>query len=436
MSFELLLAARNSQPTAQKQSAMASINLIEAFQEFKDAENIDRPTMMKVVEDVFKTLLRKKYGSDDNFDVIVNAEKGDLEIIRHRMIVEDGQVEDPLAQVAYSEATKIEPDFEVGEELFQEIDLFDFGRRAILAAKQTLASRISDLKKNVLAQKYGDRIGEIISAEVYQVWKKEILLLDEEGNELILPKSEQIPQDYFKKGENIRAVVRKVDMKNNNPVIILSRTAPEFLAKLLEIEVPEIFDGLIVIKKIVRDPGERAKVAVESYDDRIDPVGACVGMKGSRIHGIVRELKNENIDVINWTSNIQLLIQRSLTPAKITSMELNNEKNHASVYLKPDQVSLAIGRRGVNIKLASELTGFELDVYRDSEEETGEFDVDLEEFSDEIETWVIDELKRVGCDTAKSVLRLTPEELERRTDLEKETIDEVRKVLQAEFEKE
>ncbi len=319
---------------------------------------------------------------------------------------------------------------------FQEIDLFDFGRRAILAAKQTLASRISDLKKNVLAQKYGDRIGEIISAEVYQVWKKEILLLDEEGNELILPKSEQIPQDYFKKGENIRAVVRKVDMKNNNPVIILSRTAPEFLAKLLEIEVPEIFDGLIVIKKIVRDPGERAKVAVESYDDRIDPVGACVGMKGSRIHGIVRELKNENIDVINWTSNIQLLIQRSLTPAKITSMELNNEKNHASVYLKPDQVSLAIGRRGVNIKLASELTGYELDVYRDSEEDTDEFDVDLEEFSDEIETWVIDELKRVGCDTAKSVLRLTPQELERRTDLEKETIDEVRKVLQSEFEKE
>ena len=414
---------------------MASINLIEAFQEFKDAENIDRPTMMKVVEDVFKTLLRKKFGSDDNFDVIVNAEKGDLEIIRHRMIVEDGQVEDPLAQVGYSEATKIEPDFEVGEELFQEIDLYDFGRRAILAAKQTLASRISDLKKNVLAQKYGDRIGEIISAEVYQVWKKEILLLDEEGNELILPKSEQIPQDYFKKGENIRAVVKKVDMKNNNPVIILSRTAPEFLAKLLEIEVPEIFDGLIVIKKIVRDPGERAKVAVESYDDRIDPVGACVGMKGSRIHGIVRELKNENIDVINWTNNIQLLIQRSLTPAKITSMELNTERSHASVYLKPDQVSLAIGRRGVNIKLASELTGYELDVYRDSEEETGEFDIDLEEFSDEIETWIIDELKRVGCDTARSVLKLTASELERRTDLEKETIDEVRKVLQSEFEK-
>ena len=416
---------------------MSSINLIDAFQDFKEAENIDRPTMMKVVEDVFKTLLRKKYTSDENFDVIVNAEKGDLEIIRRRMIVEDGQVEDPLAQVAYSDAVKIEPDFEVGEELYEEIDLLDFGRRAILAAKQTLASRINDLKKNVLAKKYGDRVGEIISAEVYQVWKKEILLLDEEGNELILPKSEQIPQDYFKKGENIRAVVKKVDMKNNSPVIILSRTSPEFLAKLLEIEVPEIFDGLIVVKKIVRDPGERAKVAVESYDDRIDPVGACVGMKGSRIHGIVRELKNENIDVINWTSNIQLLIQRSLTPAKITSMELDNEGKHANVYLKPDQVSLAIGRRGVNIKLACELTGYELDVYRDAEDEVEEgFDIDLDEFSDEIETWVIDELKRIGCDTGRSVLKLTPEELERRTDLEKETIEEVRKVMKAEFEKE
>lgn len=417
---------------------MSSINLIDAFQDFKEAENIDRPTMMKVVEDVFKTLLRKKYGSDDNFDVIVNAEKGDLEIIRRRMIVEDGQVEDPLAQVAYSEAVKIEPDFEVGEELYQEIDLLDFGRRAILAAKQTLASRISDLKKNVLAKKYSDRIGEIISAEVYQVWKKEILLLDEEGNELIIPKSEQIPQDYFKKGENTRAVVSRVDMKNNNPVIILSRTAPEFLAKLLEIEVPEIFDGLIVIKKIVREPGERAKVAVESYDDRIDPVGACVGMKGSRIHGIVRELKNENIDVINWTNNIQLLIQRALTPARITSMELDQEKKHANVYLKPDQVSLAIGRRGVNIKLASELTGYELDVYRDNEDEDTEdgFDIDLDEFSDEIDEWVIDELKRIGCDTGRSVLKLTAEELERRTDLEKETIAEVRRVLQEEFEKE
>jgi N utilization substance protein A len=414
---------------------MASINLIEAFQEFKDAENIDRPTLMKVVEDVFKTLLRKKFGSDENFDVIVNAEKGDLEIIRRRMIVEDGEVQDPLAEIEYSDAVKIEPDFEVGEELYEEVDILDFGRRAILAAKQTLASRISDLKKNVLVKKYGDRIGEIITAEVYQVWKKEVLLLDEEGNELILPKSEQIPQDYFKKGENIRAVVRRVDLKNNTPVIILSRTSPEFLAKLLEIEVPEIFDGLISIRKIVREPGERAKVAVESFDDRIDPVGACVGMKGSRIHGIVRELKNENIDVINWTANIQLLIQRSLTPAKISYMDLDNEDKHADVYLKADQVSLAIGRRGVNIKLACELTGYDIDVFRESEGEEEEFDIDLDEFTDEIEPWIIDELKRVGCDTARSVLNLTPDELERRTDLEKETIRDLRRILQEEFER-
>ncbi|MES2880539.1 MAG: transcription termination factor NusA [Bacteroidota bacterium] len=415
---------------------MASINLMEAFQEFKDAENIDRPTLMRVVEDVFKTLLRKKYGSDETFDVIVNAEKGDLEIFRRRNIVDDDDVYNTLEEIEVSEAKKISPDYEVGEELYEEVNLEDFGRRAILAAKQTLASRISDLKKNVLAKKYEDRVGEIMSAEVYQVWKKEILLLDEEGNELILPKSEQIPQDYFKKGESIRAVVKKVDLKNNTPVIILSRTSPDFLAKLLEIEVPEIFDGLIVIKKIVREPGERAKVAVESFDDRIDPVGACVGMKGSRIHGIVRELKNENIDVINWTNNIQLLIQRSLTPAKITSMNIDGETKHASVYLRPDQVSLAIGRRGVNIKLACELTGHEIDVYRDNEGEVDEFDIDLEEFSDEIESWVIDELKRVGCDTARSVLALSFEELERRTDLEKETIEEVRRVLKAEFEKE
>jgi N utilization substance protein A len=415
---------------------MASINLIEAFQDFKEAENIDRPTMMKVVEDVFKTLLRKKYGSDENFDVIVNAEKGDLEIMRRRTIVENGAVEDPLAQIAYSDAVKLEPDYEVGEDLYEEIEILDFGRRAILAAKQTLASRIGDLKKNVLVKKYSERVGEIISAEVYQVWKKEILLLDEEGNELILPKSEQIPQDYFKKGESIRAVVKKVDMKNNSPVIILSRTSPSFLAKLLEIEVPEIFDGLIVIKKIVREPGERAKVAVESYDDRIDPVGACVGMKGSRIHGIVRELKNENIDVINYTNNIQLLLQRSLTPSKITSMDIDSEKLHVNVYLKPDQVSLAIGRKGVNIKLAQELTGYSIDVFRDNEGETEEYDIDLDEFSDEIETWIIDELKRIGCDTAHSVLDLSVEELERRTDLEKETIEEVRRVLKEEFEKE
>jgi N utilization substance protein A len=415
---------------------MASINLIESFQEFKDAENIDRPTMMKVLEDVFKTLLRKKYGSDENFDVIVNTEKGDLEIMRRRTIVEDGAVEDPLAQIAYSEAVRIEPDYEVGEELYEDVEIQDFGRRAILAAKQTLASRISDLKKNVLVKKYEDRIGEIISAEVYQVWKKEVLLLDEEGNELILPKSEQIPQDYFKKGENIRAVIKKVELKNNAPVIILSRTSPDFLAKLLEIEVPEIFDGLIVIKKIVREPGERAKVAVESYDDRIDPVGACVGMKGSRIHGIVRELKNENIDVINFTNNTNLLIQRSLTPAKITSMDIDQENKHVEVFLKPDQVSLAIGKRGVNIKLASELTGFEIDVYRDNEGEEESFDIDLDEFADEIDGWIIDAFKRIGCDTARSVLDLTSSELERRTDLEKETIDEVRRILSAEFENE
>ena len=411
---------------------MASINLIDAFQDFKEAENIDRPTMMKVVEDVFKTLLRKKYGSDENFDVIVNAEKGDLEIVRRRMIVDDGAVIDPLAEVAYSDAVKIEPDFEVGEELYEEINIMDFGRRAILAAKQTLASRISDLKKNVLVKKYGERAGEIISAEVYQVWKKEILLLDEEGSELILPKSEQIPQDYFKKGENIRAVVKKVELKNNTPVIILSRTSPSFLAKLLEIEVPEIFDGLIVIKKIVREPGERAKVAVESYDDRIDPVGACVGMKGSRIHSIVRELGNENIDVINWTSNIQLLITRALSPARVTSLKIDEDTKRAEVQLKPEEVSKAIGRGGHNIRLAGQLTGYEIDVFREGVEE----DVELREFADEIEDWVIAEFAKIGLDTAKSILEQDVDDLVRRTDLEEETIREVIQVLREEFEEE
>ena len=415
---------------------MASINLIDAFQDFKDSESIDRPTMMKVVEEVFKTLLRKKYGSDENFDVIVNAEKGDLEIIRRRMIVEDGEVMDPLSEIAYSDAIKIEPDFEVGEELYEEVNMIDFGRRAILAAKQTLAGRIGDLKKSALIKKYEDRIGEIITAEVYQVWKKEVLLLDDEANELLLPKSEQIPHDFFKKGETVRAVVERIDNRSTNAVIIISRTSPNFLSKLLEIEVPEILDGLISIKKIVRDPGERAKVAVESYDDRIDPVGACVGMKGSRIHGIVRELKNENIDIVNYTNNIQLLIQRSLTPAKVSYMNIDNETKRADVFLKADQVSLAIGKKGVNIKLACLLTGYELDVYREDEEVVDEYDIDLEEFSDEIETWVIDELKRVGCDTARSVLNLTAEELERRTDLEIETITDVRKILQEEFDKE
>ncbi len=416
---------------------MARINLIDSFQEFKEAENIDRPTLMKVMEDVFKTLIRKKYGSDDQFDVIVNDQKGDLEIFRRRTIVDDGDIYNTLTEIEYSDAIKIEPDYQVGEELYEEVDIQkEFGRRAILAGKQTLASRINDLKKNLLIKKYEDRVGEIVNGEIYQVWKKEVLLLDEEGNEMILPKSEQIPSDYFKKGETVRGVVKKVELKNNQAVIIVSRTSPVFLEKLLEIEVPEIFDGLIVVRKIVREPGERAKIAVESFDDRIDPVGACVGMKGSRIHGIVRELKNENIDVINWTNNVQLLIQRSLTPAKITNIALDEEKKHATVYLKPDQVSLAIGKRGVNIKLACELTGYEIDVYRDNEGEEEEFDIDLDEFSDEIETWVIDALKAVGCDTARSVLALSPEELERRTDLEKETITDVLRILKEEFEKE
>ena len=415
---------------------MASINLIDSFQEFKDAENIDRPTLMKVIEDVFKTLLRKKYTSDENFDVIVNDQTGDLEIFRRREIVEDEMIEDENLQIPLSEAIKIEPDYNVGEEVYEEVDVFEFGRRAILAAKQTLAARIGDLKKNNLLKKYSDRIGEIINGEVYQIWKKEILLLDDEGNELIMPKSEQIPNDFFKKGEAVRAVVKKVEMRNNTPVIILSRTHPSFLEKLMEIEVPEIMDGLIVIKKIVREPGERAKVAVESYDDRIDPVGACVGMKGSRIHGIVRELRNENIDIINYTANQQLIIQRSLTPARINRIELNTEENHANVYLEPDQVSLAIGKKGVNIKLAQELTGFTIDVYRDVQDEEVGYDIDLEEFSDEIEGWIIEEFKKVGCDTALSVIELSVEELVRRTDLEEETVRDVQRILQAEFESE
>jgi len=411
---------------------MPSINLIESFQDFKEAENIDRPTLMKVLEDVFKTLLRKKYGSDENFDVIVNDQTGDLEIFRRREIVEDDMVEDENAQIPYSEAIKIEEDYNVGEEVYEEVDVAHFGRRAILAAKQTLAARLGDLKKNNLMKKYADRIGEIITGEVYQIWKKEILLLDDEGNELIMPKTEQIPTDFFKKGETVRSVVKTVEMRNNTPVIILSRTHESFLEKLLEIEVPEILDGLIVIKKIVREPGERAKVAVESYDDRIDPVGACVGMKGSRIHGIVRELRNENIDIINFTNNLQLLLQRSLTPAKINRMVLDNDAKTADIYLDPDQVSLAIGKKGVNIKLAQELTGYSIDVFRDAKEEV-DYDIDLDEFSDEIEPWVIDELKRIGCDTALSVLDLSVEELARRTDLEEQTIRDVRSVLETEF---
>lgn len=418
---------------------MASINLIDSFQDFKEAEAIDRPTLMKVLEDVFKTLLRKKYGSDENFDVIVNDQTGDLEIFRRREVVPDGELEDELAQVQLSEAQRIDPTagYDVGEEVYEELNVLDFGRRAILAARQTLAARIGDLKKNALMKKYADRVNELISGEVYQIWKKELLLLDDEGNELIMPKSEQIPSDFFKKGETIRAVIRAVEMRNNNPVIILSRTAPSFLAKLLEIEVPEIMDGLITVRKIVREPGERAKVAVESYDDRIDPVGACVGMKGSRIHGIVRELRNENIDIINYTNNTQLLIQRALTPARINHMDMDNEKSHVNVYLDPEQVSLAIGKKGTNIKLAQDLTGFTIDVFRDVQEVAGaEFDFDLSEFADEIESWVIDEFKRVGFDTALSVLEHSVEELERRTDLELETIRDVQAILRREFDEE
>jgi N utilization substance protein A len=411
---------------------MSNINLIDSFQEFKDFKNIDRPTMMSVLEDVFRSMIRKKYGTDENCDVIVNTDNGDLEIWRTRVVMEDGFSEDDDLEIEIAEAKKIDPDLEVGDEYIEQITLESFGRRAILAARQTLVSKILELEKDEIFKKYKDRVGEIVTGEVYQVWKKETLVLDDEGNELLLPKTEQIPADYFKKGDSVKAIVYKVDMLNANPKIIISRTAPEFLQRLFELEVPEIFDGLITIKKIVREPGERAKVAVESYDDRIDPVGACVGMKGSRIHGIVRELKNENIDVINFTNNTQLYIQRALSPAKITSIKLDDEKKTAAVYLKPDQVSLAIGRGGHNIKLAGKLTGYEIDVYREADEH--DEDVDIEEFSDEIDSWILDEFKRIGLDTAKSVLALSVNELVKRTDLEEETVKEVLSILQAEFE--
>lgn len=411
---------------------MDSLELIDSFSEFKELKNIDKQTMQRVLEDVFRSMLKKKFNTDEHIDVIVNIDKGDVQIFLNKEIVDDGEVEDQNTEIAYSDAIKIEPDFEIGEEVTEEFRFEDFGRRNILSLRQNLIGRILDLEKDHLYKKYKERIGEIVTGEVYQVWKKEIMVLDDEGNELILPKSEQIPSDYFKKGEAVRAVVAKVDMRNSSPVIILSRTAPEFLERLFELEVPEVFDGLITIKNIVREPGGRAKVAVESYDDRVDPVGACVGMKGSRIHGIVRELRNENIDVINFTSNPQLYITRALSPAKISSIEIDEETKTAKVFLKPDQVSLAIGKGGHNIKLAGRLTGYELDVYREGEVDIE--DVDLEEFADEIDSWILDELKAIGCDTAKSVLEMNMEDLVKRTDLEQETIEEVLKILRSEFE--
>jgi len=411
---------------------MNNTDLVESFSDFKDFKNIDRVTMMRVLEEVFRTMLRKKYESDENFDIIINAEKGDLEIWWNRIIVADDALEDDNKEIAYSEAIKIEPDFEVGEEISEEIKIASFGRRAIQAAKQNLYNRILELEKEEVLQKYKDREGEIITAEVYQVWKKEILVLDDEGNELILPKTEQIPSDHFKKGDTLRGVVTNVEYKNNNPVVIISRTSPLFLERLLELEVPEIADGLISIKNIVREPGERAKVAVESYDDRIDPVGACVGINGSRIHSVGRELRNENIDVINYTTNKVLYINRALGKVKVGTISIDEVNKRASVFLKPDQVSMAIGKGGLNIKLAAKLTGYEIDVFRENDEE--QYDIDLEEFADEIEGWIIDELKGIGCDTAKSVLELSPEELVRRTELEEETVKEVMSILRAEFE--
>jgi len=410
---------------------MENINLIDTFAEFKELKNIDRVTMMSVLEDVFRSVLIKQFGTDENCDVIINIDKGDFEIWRNREVVEDDELEDPNLQISLSEAKKIDSDYEVGEEVTDEVKLLDFGRRAILNLRQNLASKIMELEKDHIYGKYKNKIGDIVTGEVYQVWKKEILILDDEGNELILPKTEQIPSDYFRKGDAVRAIVYKVELRNNNPLIILSRTAPVFLERLFELEIPEIFDGLITIKKIVRVPGERAKVAVESYDERIDPVGACVGMKGSRIHGIVRELRNENIDVINYSANTQLFIKRALNPAKINNIKINEADKKADVYLKPEEVSLAIGKGGLNIRLASQLTGYEIDVYRETQ--VDDDDVNLDEFADEIEGWIIDSLKGIGCDTAKNVLNIPRNELIKRTDLEEETIDEVLKVLRAEF---
>ena len=411
---------------------MENNNLIDTFAEFKDLKNIDRATMVRILEEAFRGVLVKQYGTDSNFNIIINADKGDFEIWRKRTVVEDGQVDDDNIQISLTDAKKIDDDFEVGEEVTDEVKLKDFGRRAILSLKQNLAGLVMELEKDVLFNKYKEKIGQIITGEVYQVWKREALVRDDEGNDLILPKTEQIPADYFRKGDTVRAVVSRVEFKNNNPLIILSRISPVFLERLFENEVPEVYDGLITIHKIVRMPGERAKVAVESYDDRIDPVGACVGMKGSRIHSIVRELRNENIDVINYTNNIQLYIQRALSPAKINRIQVDDENRRAEVYLDAEEVSMAIGKGGSNIKLAIQLTGYNIDVFREQAETVD--DVRLEEFTDEIEPWVIEVLKGIGCDTAKSVIDLGYDELVKRTDLEDETIKNVLAVLKAEFE--
>lgn len=409
-------------------------NMIETFSEFKELKNIDRGTMISVLEESFRSVISKMFGTDENYDVIINPDKGDFEIYRNRVVVEDDEVEDLNVEIPVSEAVQIDEDFEVGEEVTEKVDFASFGRRAILNLRQTLASKILDLQKDSIYNKYREKIGTIIVGEVYQVWKKEILLLDDEGNEMLLPKSEQIPTDFYKKGDTIRAVVAKVDNKNNNPKIILSRTSPLFLQRLFELDVPEINDGLITIRRIARIPGERAKVAVESYDERIDPVGACVGMKGARIHGIVRELRNENIDVINYTSNVSLFISRALSPARISSIRLIEEHQRAEVFLKPEEVSLAIGKGGMNIKLASMLTEYKIDVFRDIDDTVDGEDIYLEEFEDEIDPWIIDVLKGIGCDTAKNVLSIPRDELIKRTDLEEETIDELLAILSAEFE--
>lgn len=414
-------------------SKVEPVNLIDTFSEFKELKNIDRPTLISVLEESFRGTLAKMFGSDENFDVIINPDKGDFEIWHNREVVADDEVEDPVSQISLTDAKKIDADYEIGEEVADAVDFLGFGRRAILTLRQTLASKILELQKDYLYNKYKDRIGQIVTGEVYQMWKKEILLLDDEGNELILPKTEQIPADFYRKGDTVRMVVVKVDNRNGNPKIIVSRTSPLFLQRLFELEVPEIHDGLITIRKIARIPGERAKVAVETYDERIDPVGACVGVKGARIHGIVRELRNENIDVINFTANVSLFIARALSPAKISSIRLDEENKKADVYLKPEEISMAIGKSGMNIRLASMLTEYTIDVYRDIDGEEEE-DIYLDEFTDEIEQWVIDVLKSIGCDTAKSVLAVSREELIQRTDLEEETIDEVLNIIKAEFE--